>query len=363
MGASSTQPQPMPNLTRRQHLQLWPALAGGAAWPLGAARAAEPRTLRVMAWPGYAEPEVVSAFEAEHGVQVQLTVVDSDQALWRHLAADGGAGVDVFAVNTAELQRAVVQGLVAPVAPGSVPRVRDQLPRFQQVASIQGLVHGGQTMAVPFTYADMGLIYSKTHFSQPPRSLGAMWDPRWRGRVLAYDGGVHNFSLAAQMLGLSSPFQLSGTDWRPAVERLVALRRNVAGFYLHPEQSVQLFQRRQAVLMFANYGSQQLHLLQQAGLDVGYAIPEEGALAWLDCWAITRACRQPVLAAAWINHLLGPAASGWLVSRQGLANTTTHSPYPNERLLWLQPPEDAERRERLWARIVSGDRVAKVLAL
>ena len=353
----------MAPLTRREYLQLWPTLVAGMALPQGVAQAAAPRTLRVMAWPGYAEPEVVQAFEAEHGAQVELTVVDSDQALWRHLVADAGAGVDVFAVNTAELQRATAQGWVAPVPSALVPRTQSQLPRFQQVSRIQGLVHGGQTMAVPFTYADMGLIYSKAHFPQPPRSFAAMWDPRWRGRVLAYDGGVHNFSLAAQMLGLPSPFQLSGTDWRPAVERLVALRRNVAGFYLHPEQSVQLFQRRQAVLMFANYGSQQLHLLQQAGLDVGYAIPEEGALAWLDCWAITRACRQPVLAAAWINHLLGPAASGWLVSRQGLANTTTHSPYPNERLLWLQPPEDAERRERLWARIVSGDRVAKVLAL
>jgi len=103
-------------------------------------------------------------------------------------------------------------------------------------------------------------------------------------------------------------------------------------------------------------------LLLKAGLEVGYVVPREGALAWLDCWAITRAAAQPALAAAWISHVLGPAASDWLVTRQGLANTTSESPYPNERLLWLQPPEDADRRQRLWARILSGDRASKVLS-
>jgi putative spermidine/putrescine transport system substrate-binding protein len=34
--------------------------------------------LRVLAWPGYAEPEVVQAFERAHGAKVSVTVVGSD---------------------------------------------------------------------------------------------------------------------------------------------------------------------------------------------------------------------------------------------------------------------------------------------
>jgi len=74
--------------------------------------------------------------------------------------------------------------------------------------------------------------------------------------VLAYDGGVHNFSLAAQVLGLPSPFHLTTADWPRAVDRLIALRRNVGAFYLQPEESLDLFRQRSGVLMFANYGSQ-----------------------------------------------------------------------------------------------------------
>lgn len=331
--------------------------------PSGAA-GTDPSVLRVLAWPGYAEPEVVQAFERTHGAKVAVTMVDSDDALWQRVTGNGAGDFDVFAVNTAELQRYVAQGLVSPVAPGAVTNRRRQLHRFQDVARIGGLVHGGHMMAVPFTYAEMGLIYDRQHIAQPPDTIGVLWDNRYQGRVLTYDGGVHAFSLAAQALGLASPFRLRQQDWPAVVDKLIALRRNVAAYYTQPDESLDLFRRRGAVLMLANYGSQQLQLLNAAGLDVGYAIPREGALAWLDCWAIARKARNPQLAGAWINHLLDPLASDLLVTRQGLSSTTAEPvhAHSSDKLVWLEPVEDGERRNRLWQRIVSGDRAAKVLA-
>ncbi len=349
----------------RRHCLVQLAACGLTAWglPAGAAAVNHP-VLRVLAWPGYAEPEVVQEFERTQGAKVDVTVVDSDDALWQRATGNGASDFDVFAVNTAELQRYVAQGLVSPVAPGMVPNRRQQLARFQDVARIGGLVHGGRVMAVPFTYAEMGLIYDRQRIAQPPDSIGALWDTRHQGRVLAYNGGTHAFSLAAQALRLSSPFRLRPQDWPAVVDKLIALRRNVAAYYTQPDESLDLFRSRGAVLMLANYGSQQLQLFKGAGLDVGYAIPREGALAWLDCWAITRKARNPQLAAAWINHLLDRTASNLLVTRQGLSSTTAEPVHAlsSDKLVWLEPPEDDERRNRLWQRIVSGDRAAKVLA-
>ena len=71
-----------------------------------------------------------------------------------------------------------------------------------------------------------------------------------------------------------------------------------------PEESVELFQHHAVALLFANYGRQQLKLLRDAGADVGYMIPQEGALAWLDCWAVTRGVKNRRLAESWINYML-----------------------------------------------------------
>lgn len=344
----------------------WFALAVLLA--LACMHAAAAPALRVLAWPGYAEPEVVRAFEARTGARVELTVIDTDEAMWRRLNANGGADFDVFAVNTAELQRYIAARLVRPVDPDQIPNTRTQLPRFRQRAAIPGLVHtqGGvaQTYAIPFTYSEMGLIYDRRQIATPPTSIAALWDRRYQGKVLAYGGGAHNFSLAAQMLGTASPFRIEPALWPRTVDALIDLRRNVLGFYNGPEESISLFRRHGAALMYANYGTQQLHLLRAQGVDAGYVIPREGALAWLDCWAVTRGARDPALAHAWIDLLLGEQAGRLLVERQGLANTTTESDAsrPEVRILWLEPVEDAVRREALWARIRSGDRASRVLA-
>ncbi|WP_079436827.1 extracellular solute-binding protein [Zoogloea sp. LCSB751] len=324
--------------------------------------------LRVLAWPGYADADVVRSFERKSGARVELTVIDSDESLWQKVSANGGGDFDVMAVNTAELQRYIAAGLVQPVDPARIPGTRRQLPRFRKLAEIPGLVHvrNGRpaAYAIPYTYSTMGLIYDRRQFPEAPASISALWDPRHRGRVLAYSGGAHSFSLAAQALGLSSPFRLQEAQWGRAVDKLIALRRNVLGFYTRPEESVQLFLRHGVALMFANYGLQQLHMLRAAGADVGYVLPREGALAWLDCWAIVRGARDTDLVHAWIDHLLGDTASSLLVQRQGLANTLVESGTggPDDRIAWLAAVEDTSRRERLWARIHSGDRATRVMA-
>jgi putative spermidine/putrescine transport system substrate-binding protein len=342
-------------LSRRQ---FWQWLPLGLAAPV---RAAE--TLRVLAWPGYAEPEVVRAFEKRHQVKVEVTTIDSDEALWQWVSQKQGGAFDVFAVNTAELQRYIKAGLVMAVPTALLHNLPRQQPRFQALEAIPGLVHGGRPFAIPFTYSEMGLIYDRQQVPSAPSSISILWDERYRGKVVAYNGGTHNFSLAAQAMGLKSPFRLGAQDWPVAVDRLVALRRNAAGFYTRPDESVSLFKARQAAVMFANFGRQQLQLVRAAGVDAGYVVPREGSLAWLDCWALTRGARNPALAAAWIDHLLEDQASGLLISRQGLANTTSPGPgtRAEDRLLWLEPAESEERRNRLWARILSGDSAAKVL--
>ncbi|WP_269632598.1 ABC transporter substrate-binding protein [Pelomonas sp. BJYL3] len=342
-------------------------LLGFPGLPVPAAAQPAAKVLRVLAWPGYADPEVLQGFTQKTGARVELTVVGSDEAMRQRLLANKGRDFDVFALNTAELQQYIDQGMALPIELQRIPNTRRQLPRFRELSSIPGLSRRRegqlQVFAVPYTFSEMGLIYDRRQVTAPPASLQELWDPRWKGKVLAYAGGTHNFSLAALALGQSQPFRIEDARWPAAVDKLVALRRNVLGFYSLPEESVQLFLRHRVALMYANYGMQQVHLLKAAGADVGYVIPREGALAWLDCWAISAATQQAELAHAWINFMLEEPASSLLVTRQGLANTVSESvsSAPQVTLRWLEPVEDEQRREQLWSRIQSGDRPSKVL--
>jgi putative spermidine/putrescine transport system substrate-binding protein len=315
------------------------------------------QTLRLLAWPGYADSDLVAEFEARYEVKVEVTLVGSDEVLRSKLAENQGGNYDLIAANTAEVEYYIGQQLLQPLQPARITNTSRQLLRFRDYSKIPGIMAGGNVYAIPYTYSDMGLIYDRQQFSQPPQSITSMWDPKFQGRVLAFNTSSHNFSLASLARG-GDPFHIAAADFPLVTDQLVALRRNVLTFYSLPEEAAELFREHSVALLFANYGRQQLKQLQDAGADVGYVIPREGALAWLDCWAISRNARDPVLAEAWINFTLEPHVSRALSERQGLSNTLVEpvGMGPSAQLIWLRPVEDDAHRTALWQRIMSGDR-------
>lgn len=326
--------------------------------------------LRVLAWPGYADSETIKAFENRFHAKVEVTVVDSDEALWARLHSDAkpassphdtttnAPAFDVLAANTAEIQRYTRENLLAPIEPAALPNTRGQLPRFRALSSIGGLVTDGKVYGIPFTYSSMGLIYDRQQVSAAPHSMNELWNPRYRGKVLTFDSAQHNYSFTALALGYRDPFELDATQMREVTHRLIELRRNLLTYYNLPEDAAALFVQHKVALMFGNYGNQQVELLRRAGADVGYVIPDEGALAWLDCWAMTRASTHRALALSWINFMIDPVVAQRFTKREGLANTVIAAADQDAsaHLYWIQPVEDSADREAMWNRIVSGDR-------
>ncbi|MDX2507332.1 MAG: extracellular solute-binding protein [Gammaproteobacteria bacterium] len=317
--------------------------------------AARDNVLHILSWPGYAEPDIVRTFEQRFQAKVVVTYVNSDDELWSKLNSKSDH-FDVFAVNAAELQRYIRQDLSTPINMENIPNHNNQLSRFQNLEKISGLVHDEQVYAIPYTYSEMGLIYDKNKVTAVPRSMTALWDPQYRGRVLAYNTSSHNFSMVALTMG-AEPFNLDEDEFKQAVDSLIALRRNVLAFYTSPEEAVKLYQENDIALIYGNYGSQQVKQLQAVGADVGYIIPEEGALAWLDCWALKNTVKNKQLAEQWINYTLEKKVSDSLTQRQGLSNTVTLAGKADDddKIIWLEPLENYSLRKELWYKIRSGD--------
>ncbi|CAM2170181.1 Extracellular solute-binding protein [Paraburkholderia sacchari] len=319
--------------------------------------------LRVLAWPGYADEDWVRAFEKRFHAKVEVTFVDSDEALWARMHSAEPQPFDVLAANTAEIERYAHAGLLTALDLSRIPNRRWQQPYFQRVAEIRGLVSAGRTYAIPFTYSSMGLIYDRKQIAEPPHSMRALWDPRYRGKVLDFNSAQHNFSFTALALGYPDPFHLTPEQLHTVTRELVRLRRNLLTYYTLPEEATEQFVQHHVALMFGNYGTQQVEQLRHAGVDVGYVIPDEGALAWLDCWAITRNATNPALAYHWIDTMLEPDVGKQLTQREGLANTMTpvsggasgNGAGAGPRLVWIQGVESTGEREALWRRIKAGD--------
>lgn len=310
--------------------------------------------LKILTWEGYADADLVAEFEQQTKSKVEVTLVYSDDELWNHLSQSPQNDYDLIAVNTAELQRYKEKGYLRPIDIESIPNIHQQDARFQNRPQIPGLVTQGNTYAIPYTYSEMGLIYNRQLVHQPPETINALWDKAYAGKVLAFNTSNHNFTLAALSLGMSKPFQQTDEELMVSAQRLVELRRNLLTVYSSPQEAVKLFKTQEIALIYANYGSQQVKALADIGADVGYTLPKNGTLAWLDCWAISK--NAGPLAEQWINFFLGEKASQRLTNIHGLANTRGASLlHHNTELIWLEPVENGEARNRLWEQIISGD--------
>ena len=308
------------------------------------------KELRILAWQGYADPDWVKAFEAEYKVDVNVVFIGTDDEIWAKIKGSEGKDFDLFAVNTAQLQRYLDLGLVAPYDLAKVPNQKETLPRFQDLTKVTGVMRDGKVYAIPYAFDSIGLIYDTDKVKPAPTSMSVLWDPAYKGKVLAYDNGEHNVSFTALTLGYKDPFHLTDEQIGAVKAKLVDLKHNVLSFYTTADEAQQIYKSNDVALIWANYGQQQLKALQAVGAHVAYINPTEGALAWLDNWVISKGAQDKATAEKWINFMISKQVSSQLSERTGFGNTVTEtgSAGGNDKLIWLDNVEDPLKRSDLW---------------
>ena len=324
------------------------AIGLASAGPLAAPVAAEP--LRVLAWEGYADPDWVKEFTVETGIDVNVVFIGTDDEIWAKIKGSEGKDFDVMAVNTAQLQRYIDAKLVTPWDLSAIPNQKEVLPRFRELDKIRGETRDGNVYGIPFAFNSIGLIYNTDKVKPAPTSMSILWDPKYKGKVLAYDNGEHNFSFTALTMGIADPFHLTPEQITAVKAKLAELKKNVLSFYTTADEAQQIYQNNDVALIWANYGQQQLKALEKVGAKVAYINPSEGALSWLDNWAMTSGVKDKTAAEKWVNFLLQKKISGALTERTGFGNTVVPSGSAKESdtLVWLDAVEDPTKRSDLW---------------
>jgi putative spermidine/putrescine transport system substrate-binding protein len=317
------------------------------------AAGADAKELRVLAWQGYADDDWVKEFEAKTGADVSVVFIGTDDEIWAKIKGSEGKDFDLFAVNTAQLQRYIDAGLTTPIDVEKVPNQKSQLPIFNDLSKVKGVMRDGKVHAIPFCFDSIGLIYDTNKVKTPPTSMDVLWDPQYKGKVLAYDNGEHNFSFTALTLGIQDPFHLTPEQMDQIKKKLVDLKGNVLSFYSTADEALQIYQSNDVALIWANYGQQQMKAMKDAGAPIAYVNPKEGALAWLDTWALTSGVEDKELAEEWINFLLQKQIGEQLSQRTGFGNTVAPSANaaPDDKLIYLEAVEDPTKRSDLWNEI------------
>jgi spermidine/putrescine transport system substrate-binding protein/spermidine/putrescine transport system permease protein len=328
---------------RRMATSALPALAGlfllAAPFLADGAGQRATRELNLYIWSGYIAPETIKRFEERHHVRVNLDLYDSNEALLAKVQA-GNAGYDVLCPSNYIVEVMVQQRLLRALDHSALPHLANVDARFLDRSYDPGNLH-----SVPYVWGTAGIGYRRSKAGVVD-SWAALWDPRFKGRILMLDDAREALGAALRWKGYS----LNTTEAAPLAlaRRLLVEQKPLVRTYNTSNYEDILLS---GDVWLAHGWSGQFAKVMEQDPDIDYVIPREGSSLFLDNLVIPIDAPHPELAHAFLDYTLEAEVAAEIC-------TTMRYSTPNRAALAFLPahvrrnpatfpPEDALARAEL----------------
>jgi putrescine transport system substrate-binding protein len=288
----------------------------------GRAPAQTERVVNFYNWSDYIDPAVIEAFTKETGIKVRYDTFDANETLETKLLA-GKSGYDVVVPTGYFLQRQIAAGVFRKLDKSKLPNLVNVWP---DIATKLASYDPGNQYAVNYMWGTTGIGYNvkKLHEILGPAATIDSWDVVFRPEQLAkFQGcGIHMLDsvddivpAALHYLGLD-PNSTQPKDLDKAADLIAKIRPYVRKFhsseYLNALASGEIcfvvgwsgdIKQAQKRAAEAKSGTTNA---ATGGVEIGYAIPREGAQMFFDNLAIPKDAKNVAQAHALIDYLLRP---------------------------------------------------------
>ncbi len=263
---------------------------------LGACTKSKP-ALHVFTWVDYIDPDLVKAFEEEHGCQVVFDTFESNESMLAKLRA-GASGYDIVVPSSYTATAMQKDGMLQPIDHAKVPNLKHVDPDYLTDLAFDKKME----YSVPYMISSTGLAYLASKVTSPEPSWSMLERPDLKGRITLLNDMREVIGAALKSLG----FSLNSTnDAELAQAKEVALRwkANIAKFAAE-EYKTGLASGE--FLLVQGYNGDILQVKEEQP-DISYVIPREGSSVACDDLVVMKSAPNPDLAFAFINFLTDPA--------------------------------------------------------
>jgi len=301
-----------------------PVLVGllllGAPFLLARPAGQAPRELNLYTWSNYIYPETLRKFEARHGARVNVDLFDSVEGMLAKVQA-GNAGYDVIVPTNYAVENLRRQGLLRPLDRSALPHLVNIDPRFLEMDFDPGNTH-----SIPYLWGTCGIAYRKSRVGIVD-SWSALWDPRYKGRILMVDDARETLGAALKWKGDS--LNTSDPTALRAAARLLIEQRPLVRAYDSANYDDKLLA---GDVWLAQGWSGQFAKAMARDADIEYVLPREGASFSVDNLAIPVTAPHPELAHAFLDFTMEAEIAAEICR-------TTYYSSPNRAGIALLPEE------------------------
>jgi putrescine transport system substrate-binding protein len=272
------------------------------------------RVVNYYNWSDYQDPTVLGEFTKETGIAVRYDTFDSNDTLEAKLLA-GKSGYDVVVPTAYFLARQISAGVFQPLDKSKLPNLAYAWP---EIAKDLSVYDPGNRYAVNYMWGTTGIGYN---VKKAQEILGAgttidSWDYVFNPDKIAKfkNCGVHLLDSSDDIMPAAlhylhlDPNSGDPADLEKAADLLMQIRPYVRKF--HSSEYLNALATGEICFVVGFSGdvkqAQKRAAEARSGVEIGYAIPKEGAQLWFDNLAIPRDAPNLAEAHELINYLLKP---------------------------------------------------------
>lgn len=341
---------------------------------------AEDRVVNVYNWSDYIDNSVLEEFTKETGIKVVYDVFDSNETLENKLLA-GGSGYDVVVPSAHFLERQIQAGVFQKLDKSKLPNLSNM---WDMISTRAAAYDPGNEYAVDYMWGTVGIGYNVKKVKEITGSdavptWATVFDPKNAEKFKAC--GIYMLDSATDILPSALAYLgLDGNskkidEIQKAGDVVASVRPFVRKF--HSSEYINALANGDICLAIGWSGDvfQARNRAKEAnaGVEVGYVIPDQGAEMWFDMMAIPADAPHAAEAHEFINFIMKPEvaakisnvvfyANGNKASQQFIDKAIMEDKaiYPSEdvlnKLFTVTPYEQKTQRlvTRLWTKIVSG---------
>jgi putative spermidine/putrescine transport system substrate-binding protein len=262
-------------------------------------------SLSLVAWEGYAQPQWVKPFEQETGCKVKRKYAGSSDEMVTLMRS--GANYDMVSASGDASLRLIKGGEVQEVNP-------DLIPDFKNfIEALKSPPHNtvdGKHYGISLQWGPNTLLYNTQQVTPAPTSWGAIYDPKYKGKITVPDNPIQIADAALYLsktkpeLGIEDPYELTQEQFDAAVALLKQQKPLVKKYWALASDEIDLFKNGDADIG-ASWPYQTNTLIADK-VPVKDGIPTEGATGWADTWMIAKNSQHVNCAYLWMKHVSTP---------------------------------------------------------
>lgn len=253
--------------------------------------------LVVYNWGEYIDPEVLTMFEEETGIDIVYEEFETNEILYPKISS-GAIAYDVICPSDYMIQRMIENDLLSEINFDNIPNLKNIGKQYLEQSR---QFDPENKYSVPYCWGTVGILYNKMMVDEPVDSWSILWDPKYKDNILMQDSVRDAFGVTLKYLGYS----LNSTDLDELTEakNLLIEQKPLVQAYVIDQVRDKMIGNEAALGVI--YSGEAIYT-QKENPNLEYVIPKEGSNIWIDSWVIPKNAEHKENAEKFINFLCRP---------------------------------------------------------